>query len=68
MSPLAIDNVALALDVNFGQTALHSATDRQLDGADALLGVWAERVREAKEERRQDRIGQNGNDGYEVTE
>ncbi len=68
MSPLAIPRVSRALDDHFGATALHSATDRQLDGAEALLGVWLERVREAKDERRQDRIGQNGNVGYEVAE
>lgn len=63
MSPLAIDNVAKGLEDNLGRTALHSASDQQLDSAEALLGYWLSRVQEARDERRINVIGQNGNDG-----
>ncbi len=63
MSPLAIDNVAKTLEDNLGRTALHSASGQQLDSAEALLGIWVERIREERDGRRMDTIGQNGNDG-----
>ncbi|MEC9482553.1 MAG: hypothetical protein UMU75_04395 [Halomonas sp.] len=63
MSPRAIDNIAKSLEDNLGRTALHSASDQQLDSTEALLGIWIGRVQEARDERRINVIGQNGNDG-----
>lgn len=63
MSPLAIQRVSDRLDMDFGRTALQSATAAQLDSAEALLGMWIARIQEERDNRRMDNIGQNGPTG-----
>jgi len=68
MSPLAIAAVADELEIQFGSTALHSASGVQLESAEALLSHWIDRIQEARDERRMDVVGQNGPVGYEEVE